>query len=342
MFEANHFLKILSLGRAGINRINRRQMFNSYLWVKQIDLIMSENWTLSRRRFLGIAVTTAAGLMLSPNLYAKSGEKPMIRFGMISDVHYANRESAGTRFYKQSLGKVQEAIERMNQEKLDFAIELGDFKDQDAVPNEANTLKYLADIESVFQKFKGPTYHVLGNHDTDGISKQQFLERVENTGIPKTESYYSFGRKGIHFLVLDGDFTKEGKAYDHGNFSWDDASVPEEEIDWLKADLKLNKLPVIVFIHQMLDDSKDVKQAVQNAAEVRQILEQSGNVLCVFQGHVHEERYNLINGIHYYSVNAVVDGDGPENSAYMIVDIYKDGSLKIDGFRRATDREIVK
>jgi hypothetical protein len=36
----------------------------------------------------------------------------------------------------------------------------------------------------------------------------------------------------------------------------------------------------------------------------------------------------------------MIDGDGPENSAYMVVDIYKDGSLKIDGFRRATDREI--
>lgn len=301
---------------------------------------MANNWTLSRRKFLGITGTTAVGLMLSPDLFAKIGEKPLIRFGMISDVHYAKREPAGNRFYNQSLGKVQEAIDRMNQEKLDFVIELGDFKDQDAIPNEANTLDYLADIESVFQKFKDPTYHVLGNHDTDGISKKQFLERVENTDIPKTESYYSFSRKGIHFVVLDGDFTKEGKAYDRGNFSWEDASISAEEINWLKADLKSNKLPVVVFIHQMLDDSKNVKQAVQNAAEMRKILEQSGSVICVFQGHVHEERYNLINGIHYYSVNAVVDGDGPENNAYMIVDVYKNGSLKIDGFRRASDREI--
>lgn len=315
-------------------------MFNSYLWFKQTDLIMPENWTLSRRKFLGIAGTTAAGLMFSPDLFAKSGQKPLIRFGMISDVHYANREPAGTRFYNQSLTKIQEAVDRMNQEKLDFVIELGDFKDQDAVPNEANTLKYLSDIESVFQKFNGPTFHVLGNHDMDGISKQQFLERVENTDISKHESYYSFNLKGIHFVVLDGNFTKDGKAYDHGNFSWDDASISENQLVWLKGDMKSNKLPVIVFIHQMLDDSKNVKQAVQNAAEVRQILEQSGRVLCVFQGHVHEERYNCINGIHYYSVNAMVEGDGSENNAYMIVDVYKDQSLKIDGYRRASDREI--
>jgi len=259
---------------------------------------------------------------------------------MLSDVHFANREPAGERFYQQSLAKVQEAIDRMNREKLDFVIELGDFKDQDTVPNEANTLNYLTDLESVFQQFNGPTYHVLGNHDMDGISKQQFLERIENTGISGTKSYYSFNKKKIHFVVLDGNFTKEGKAYDHGNFSWDDSFVPESQINWLKEDLKGNNLPVIVFVHQMLSPSRDVKLEVQNAAEVRQVLEQSGMVLCVFQGHVHEESYNLINGIHYYSVNAVVDGDGPENNAYMIVDIYKDGSLKIDGFRRAADREI--
>lgn len=301
---------------------------------------MSENWTLSRRRFLGIAGTTAAGLMLTPDLLAITNERPVLRFGMISDIHYADREPAGNRFYRQSLAKMKEAIDRLNQEKVDFVIELGDFKDQDATPDEAKTLKYLIDIETAFQKFNGPTYHVLGNHDMDGISKRQFLERVENTGIAKTNSYYSFDLKGIHFVVLDGNFTKEGKAYDHGKFSWEDASIPEEEIAWLTDDLKQNSLPAVVFIHQMLDESKSVKQAVQNAPQVRQILEQSGKVICVFQGHVHEERYNLINGIHYYSVNAMIDGDGPENSAYMVVDIFKDGSLKVDGFLRATDREI--
>jgi predicted phosphodiesterase len=300
---------------------------------------MNTNWTLSRRRFLGLTAVTAAGLIVSPELFARSGRQPVLRFGMLSDVHYADREPAGSRFYRQSLDKAKEAIDQMNRGKLDFAIEMGDFKDQDVVPNEANTLKYLTDIESVFRQFNSPTYHVLGNHDMDGISKQQFLERIENTDISSTESYYSFNRKGIHLVVLDGNFTKGGRAYDHGNFHWEDALIPVEEINWLKDDLKKNKLPVIVFIHQMLDDSKNVKQAVQNAAEVRQILEQSGNVLCVFQGHVHEERYNLINGIHYYSVNAAVEGDGPENNAYMIVEVYKDGSLKIDGFRQATDRE---
>jgi predicted phosphodiesterase len=301
---------------------------------------MRTNSILTRRRFLGLAGKTATGMLLAPEVFAQSTQKPLIRFGIITDVHYADREPAGDRFYRQSLSKVKQAVDEINRQKVDFIIELGDFKDQDAVPNEVKTLSYLTEIEAAFQQFKGPTYHVLGNHDMDGLSKQQFLERIENTDIPKSQSYYSFNRNKIHFVVLDGNFTKEGKAYDHGNFSWEDASIPQEEVNWLKEDLKKNNLPVIIFVHQMLDDSKNVKQAVQNAAEVRQILEQAGNVKVVFQGHVHEERYNRINGIHYYSFNAVVDGNGAENSSYMIVDIYPDGSLKIDGFRKATDREM--
>lgn len=301
---------------------------------------MKPNPNISRRRFLELAGTATAGLLITPDLMAGKVEKPIVRFGMLSDIHYADREPGGTRFYRQSLAKMNECIGLMNQEKPDFVIELGDFKDQDVVPNEANTLKYLSEIESAFRKFNGPVYHVLGNHDEDGISKSQFLERVENTGIPKTKSYYSFDVKGIHFVVLDGNFTKDGKEYDHGNFSWDDTMIPEVEMNWLRDDLKNSQLPTIVFIHQMIDDSVNAKQAVLNAAEVRNVLEQSGRVFCIFQGHVHEERINSINGIAYYSVNAMADGDGPQNNAYMIVEVYPDGRLKIDGFRRATDREI--
>lgn len=297
--------------------------------------------TVSRRRFLVLTGAAAAGLLISPPVGAFGKRRPVIRIGMLSDVHYADREPAGDRFYNQSLGKVKEAIDLMNREKVDFVIELGDFKDQDALPNEARTLNYLETIEEVYQQFKGPTYHVLGNHDMDGISKEQFLNRVVNTGIAVSESYYSFSQNGFHFVILDGNFTKDGTAYDHGNFKWDNAFIPKHQVDWLKNDLAVNDLPVIVFIHQMLDDSKSLAQSVQNAPEVRQVLEQSSKVVCVFQGHVHEERYSVINDIHYYSLSAVVDHQGVENNSYLIVDIYRDETLEVNGFRRATDREFL-
>jgi len=297
---------------------------------------MNDNWIVTRRRFLGIAGTTAAGLLISPALFGNSSEKIRLRFGLLSDVHYADRDPAGTRFYRQSLDKMKECITLMNQQKLGFIVELGDFKDQDAVPDEANTLNYLDKIEFAFRKFNGATYHVLGNHDMDGISKQQFLDRVENTGIPKDKSYYSFVNSGIRFIVLDGNFTKDGTAYDRGNFSWTDTFIPEEQLNWLKAELNADNQPAIVFIHQMLDDSLGENRTVSNAKEVRNVLEENGNVQCVFQGHVHEEHQSYINGIPYYSVKGMVDGDGKENNAYQIVSVLENGNILVDGYRRAS------
>lgn len=303
---------------------------------------MNENWIVTRRRFLGLAGTATAGLLISCALPAYSEEKALLRFGLLSDIHYAGREPLGTRYYSQSLDKMKECIELMNQQKVEFIIELGDFKDQDLLPNEENTLSYLDTVESAFRKFNGPTYHVLGNHDMDGISKQQFLERVENTGIPKDKSYYSFVKSEIRFIVLDGNFTKVGTAYDRGNFNWYDSFIPEEQLNWLKTELNSGDQPVIVFIHQMLDNSLGEDRSVSNALTVQKILEDSGKVQCVFQGHVHEEHQSYINGIHYYSVKAMVDGDGIENNAYQIVSILENGNITVDGYRRASDTSFTK
>ena len=300
---------------------------------------MKKGWTVSKRVSLGIILITLIGLLISSALLIKKAKTPMVSFGLLSDIHYADREPAGDRIYRQSKAKVGEAIAVMNQEKVDFVIELGDFKDQDIVPDEKKTLGYLADIESVFHKFNGPTYHVLGNHDMDGISKSQFLSEVVNTGIAPDKSYYSFIQKGIHFVVLDGNFTQTGADYDHGTYKLEAPWIPQKEMDWLKEDLKSDQLPVIVFSHQLIADSKGMERSVRNAAQVRKILENSGKVLCVFQGHINKEKYELINHIHYYSVIAVVNGEGPESNSYMIVDVSKKGKIRVHGYRRASDQK---
>lgn len=299
-------------------------------------------FTLSRRKFLALGGATAAGVLICPDLWARKNTNPVLRFGIVSDVHYAERDPSMNRYYRQSADKLKECIDLMNRQKVDFVIELGDFKDQDEVPDEAKTLQYLAAIESVFRQFKGPTYHVLGNHDMDSISKEQFLTRVVNTQVPTSQSYYSFNQHGVHFIVLDGNFTWEGKAYDHGNFSWDQALIPEQQLQWLEKDLQSNTLPAVVFIHQLLDDSKTKAHSVQNAAQVRLILEQSGRVLGVFQGHVHEESYTLINNIHYYSMLAMAEFSGIENNSFVIVELYKDGSLVVNGYHRSSDQKFIK
>ena len=297
-------------------------------------------WVISRRSFLRIAAGVGLGtLSCAPGRMRMAGLRP-VRFGMVTDCHYADTDAAGTRFYRESLDKLSECVARMNAEQVDFLVELGDLKDQDKSPAEDKTLTYLRAVESVLQQFQGPTYHVLGNHDVDSLSKQQFLSCVDNTGIEAGRSYYSFDVKGLHCIVLDANYGADGRDYDHGNFSWTTAHVAAHEIDWLKRDLASCRRPTIVFIHQLLGGTGPV--SVKNAARVRRVLESSGYVLAVFQGHHHEGAYVRINGIHYYTLKAVVESHGPENNSYAIVEVHADHGLIVTGYRKAVSRQLAQ
>ena len=299
----------------------------------------ARDWVISRRVFLKSSAASLACLHLSCAAWNSSrAVRGPVRFGIVSDCHYADADAAGTRYYRESLDKLGECVALMNAEKVDFLIELGDFKDQGKPPVEPETLSYLDTVEEVFRQFDGPRYHVLGNHDLDSISKTQFLSRVENTGIDSDRSYYSFDVDRLHCVVLDANYRADGADYDHGNFDWTDANIPTAELAWLVQDLAAAGGPVIVFTHQLLDGTGSVY--VKNADQVRRILEASGKVLAVFQGHHHAGSYNNIAGIHYYTLKALVEGTGPENSPYAIAEVLPDGRITVTGYRRAESREL--
>lgn len=286
----------------------------------------------TRRDFLK-ASGAALGWTLAGSRPARGAIEEPIRFGLVTDCHYANREPAGSRHYRDSLAKLTECIESLNAQDLEFLVELGDFKDQDAPPVETQTLDYLRRIETVFRGFDGPRFHVLGNHDMDSLSKPQFLAEAENTGIPREKNFYSFDIKGLHGIVLDANYRGDGADYDHGQFDWTDANVPPAQLDWLTKDLAAAAGPAVVFIHQRLDGEGNL--FVRNAATVRRILADSGKVVAVFQGHHHPGGYSRLNGIHYYTLRATVEGPGLENNAYAVAELHPNGDLAIVGYGQA-------
>ena len=304
--------------------------------------LYNNRWIVTRRLFLKSSAAALAGLTLTS--FSCSGPigrnrgTGTVRFGIVTDCHYADADTVGTRYYRDSLNKLTECVEVMNRQRVDFLVELGDFKDQNTPAVEQKTLLYLRAVESVFHKFNGPTYHVLGNHDADSLSKTQFLANIENTSINPTRTYYSFDYNGVHFIILDANYKSNGADYDHGNFDWTDANIPPAELQWLKQDLATSHGAVIVLIHQLLDGTGSYY--VKNAAEVRQVLEQSGKVLAVFQGHHHDGGYSRIKGIHYYTLKALVEGPGPENNSYVVVEVLLDMSIIVTGYRKAVNKQL--
>lgn len=304
--------------------------------------LANQKWVITRRVFLKASAASLAGIglaQLSCTMPTPSASgRRTSRFGIVADCHYADADTAGSRYYRRSLDKLTECVELMNAQKVDFLIELGDFKDQDNPAVEQRTISHLRAVEEVLQEFTGPTYHVLGNHDEDSISKEQFLDNVENTGINPAKSYYSFDLGGVHFVVLDANYKADGTDYDHGNFNWTDANIPPAELDWLEQELADARGDAVVFIHQLLDGTGSVY--VNNAADVRRILEESGKVLAVFQGHHHSGSCSRIEGIHYYTLKAVVEGPGEEDNSYAIVEVRPDRSITVTGYRKAVSKHL--
>jgi predicted phosphodiesterase len=287
---------------------------------------------IGRRSFLQQSVLCLGGLGGGMGTAWCRDEKPVLRVGLMTDLHYADKEERGTRFYRQALMKLDEAVERMNQERPDLVVELGDLIDQaESVELE---MEWLKTIESHYARLRVPRHYVLGNHCVGTLTKKEFAGLTQASG-----GHAVLEQAGIRFLILDACFREDGVAYERGNFDWKDGNLPTWELAWLEAELTRQEGPVVVLAHQRLDDAG--AHSVRNAGAVRAVLEKSGRVLAVFQGHSHKNDYQQIQGIHYVTLVAMVEGSGAESSGYSMLEVMADGSLRVNGFRRQQARDLV-
>jgi alkaline phosphatase len=258
-------------------------------------------------------------------LRAEEQSVPRVRVGLVADLHHADKPPAASRHYRDTLAKWAAAAEQLAREKVECLVALGDLIDSaDSLAAEKD---YLRTIRREMAAAPGEPRFVLGNHCVSALTKPEFLDIVA-----QERSYDSFDLGGCHFIVLDACFRGDGEPYGRENFHWTDSSIPAEEIEWLRADLQRAESPTIVFVHQRLD--ADPPYGVKNAAEVRKLLEESGRVLAVLQGHFHAGDYRELGGIHYCTLAAMIEGPGLENSAYAVLDVLPGGAIRLGGFAK--------
>ncbi len=284
---------------------------------------------VSRRGFLTSTLAVAGAGALGLSAAADTAAARGISIGIFTDSHFADRPPAGSRHYRDSATKLAAFVVAMNKLRPSFSIVLGDFVDKGKTLDDER--RYLKHIEGIYRRFTGERHHVIGNHDVATFSKEQF---VAGTGMPAP--HYAFDRGPLHCIVLDANYRKDFSPYKAGNFQWTETYVPPDEQRWLADELKRTKKSVLVFIHQTLDDEKGA-HGVKNAPEVRRILEQSGKVMAVFQGHNHGGAYRHVNGIPYFTMRAMVEGAGLDNNAYALVHVSPD-RVTIRGFGKQPSR----
>lgn len=277
----------------------------------------------------------------SPTISMPARENMISKFGFVTDVHYCVKpvtripHEDSVRVYRDSLAKLRQATDLFNVSDLDFAIELGDFKDCNDDGDRLGTLRYLQTVEREFSRFNGPRYHVAGNHDFDKISYEDFVSNISNYGDANGKLYYSFISGGVKYIVLDACYnTPEGEHYSAGKLDWQIAIVPDAELRWLEKELATGNEPVIVFTHQLLNtwNENPIPKAffIKNAQTVVSLLEKSQRVLAVISGHYHKGFYSERNGIHYIVNQGMVEQALPHN-VFGIVAVDKKHNVYVQG-----------
>ena len=86
--------------------------------------------------------------------------KRLVRVGLVTDLHYADKPAAGSRHYRETLAKLEEAAVEFEASRVDHVIELGDFIDAaDSVEAE---MAHLRKVNKQFAALPGRKHYVLG------------------------------------------------------------------------------------------------------------------------------------------------------------------------------------
>ncbi len=122
--------------------------------------MVSEPKQIGRRTFLHNGSLVLSATMAMPRLSAAEVDPSVLRVGLVTDLHYADKPSKGSRYYRQSLDKLATAAAELKQRRPDFIVELGDLVDAaDSVQAE---LGYLERINQEFSAICPTRHYVLG------------------------------------------------------------------------------------------------------------------------------------------------------------------------------------
>jgi len=275
-----------------------------------------------------------------------SKKEPYLKVGLVADPQYADKPISGKRHYRETLWKLEEAIDTFNYHNIDFVQNLGDVID-------INWESFDA-VLPIYDKLKPSieNYQLLGNHEFS-IDSTRFKDILKRLSMP--DYYYSYSKKGWKFIVLDAtDYSYYSNAlHDHklkeidmlfektkgqtNSYHWNSA-IGTAQQKWLKQELDVARSQnqkVILFSHMPLRP-KDDPHNLWNGQEIINIIEKSEHVVAFINGHNHSGGHVLKNGIHYITVFGMVD---TPISSYGILEFYKD-SLSLRGYGNQKDISI--
>ena len=267
------------------------------------------------------------------------------KIGVFADCQYCNCETAGTRFYRNSLPKLDDCISQFNQDKeIEFVVGLGDVIDRD--------FESFDSVNSILAKSKKEIFQVIGNHDLE--VEKSFIEKVPSK-LNLKKTWYSFTKKDWHFIFLNGNditfqsnnqkvvqqakkITEKLKLEDKPNYHEWNGGIGHEQMQWLEKELRqaeAKNLKVAIFCHYPLLPFE--AHALWNSEEVLAVLTKYDNVKLYINGHNHAGNYATQNGIHFVNLKGMVETE--KENAFSNIS-FSDERIEIKGFGREESRNL--
>lgn len=245
-----------------------------------------------------------------------------MRFALVTDVHFGPAASFEGRLRKlshEAAPLLGDFVERMNRTaRPELVVNLGDaIEDESPAADRQRYQQFLA----VLSRLEAPVLHVAGNHDSIHLDDDALRALWHHEG----PLYYSRDIAGVHFAVLCTEETKDVAVH-----------LPAPQLEWLAADLAASSTPAIVLTHhpasdQSLEGNRWFEKAphicrIAERRALRRVIEQSGKVLAVFNGHAHWNHVDVIAGIPYITLQSLVenlddDAPGRAAAAYAVCDV---------------------
>ncbi|HEY0961567.1 MAG TPA: metallophosphoesterase [Pseudomonadales bacterium] len=266
------------------------------------------NMKMNRRNFIKktTAATIAGIVPMSLIKIAGAQDNQDFTFAYISDSHIQHiRGNEFVRNWDRGLINAVAEANLMNPQP-DFVVFGGDLAQMGTKAELDHGMEFLSQL-------KAPLRGVMGEHDF-------YLDMGEYwSDVFKSEHYYSFDHKGVHFIVLNSILT-----YDEWNNKWESDErrmaemagldnpngspfmIGDRQMTWLAEDLgrQSKSTPIIVLSHSPLQHIyKGWNFWTEEAPQIQALLAPFEKVNVIY-GHVHQIQYNQIGNIAFNSVMA--------------------------------------
>jgi 3',5'-cyclic-AMP phosphodiesterase len=289
---------------------------------------------MDRRSIIKSGGLLAAASLLAPTARAAKPDikrKPILTIAHITDVHLRPDEGVPERFEK--------CLNAVKKHGVDFILNGGDsimdasYDDvkRERVIEQWNTWDRCMEVVKPYE-----VYSCLGNHDMWWKAPSKEDEMYGKAYVVKrlniSARYYSFTKKGWHFVILDGNN--------------EDISLDDEQIKWLENDLQqlVPGTPVLLMSHYPILGVTPslVGGAHSDHVKLKNLFyKHKDKVRICLSGHNHLSDNAVYNGIRYCCNGAMSGfwwGNGDKDSAgmgyyyetppgYAILRLYEDGEV---------------